>query len=402
MELEMRVFVFFVLLLLNAKFVFSSQYIILVSFDGFRWDYLERGLSPNLNKFANDGVRAISLQPVFPSGTFPNHYAIVTGLFPENHGIIGNNFTNSFDSTIYTIRDSNAVTDPRWYLGEAIWETARRQGLITASFFWPGSELKLDWRHPNIFMSYNPRVPYKTRIDSVVSWLSLPFDKRPRFVTLYFEETDTRGHSFGPNSPQIDTAIMVCDEMFGYLLGKIQTLPIRDSINIIVVSDHGMTELSKDKIINVSEILNNVGVKVNSFGYLAFVNGVADSIEKALRLLKKDEKHFKVYRRNEVPKFYNFSNNPFIGDLVIIPEFGWSLSNGNNDYVYRVKGNHGYDNYWMDMHGIFIAGGPSFKKGYRIGTIRNVDIYPLVCKILNILPRGNIDGKLENIEYILK
>jgi len=388
--------------LINAKLLFSLPYVVLVSFDGFRWDYLERGLTPNLTFFASNGVRAISLQPSFPSSTFPNHYSIVTGLYPENHNIIGNHFINPFSGTVFTLRDSNAVTDPRWYLGEAIWETARRQGVRTASFFWPGSELKLDWRHPDIFMKYDPKIPYQTRVDSVVSWLSLPFEKRPRFVTLYFEETDSRGHTFGPNSPQVDTAIMICDQIFGYLLQRLSVLPIKDSIDIIVVSDHGMTEVKTDKILNISSILNVKDVAVNSYGYLAFVSGNADSVEKAYQILKHYGKNFKVYRRSEVPAYFHFSNNPFIGDLVVIPEIGWSLAMNNDDYVYKVKGNHGYDNFWMDMHGIFLASGPSFKKGYRVGTIQNVDIYPLICKILNIVPRGKIDGELKRIEYILK
>lgn len=388
--------------LINAKLLFALPYVVLVSFDGFRWDYLDRGLSPNLTNFASNGVRAISLQPSFPSGTFPNHYSIVTGLYPENHNIIGNHIINRYSGNVFTLRDTNAVTDPWWYLGEAIWETARRQGLKTASFFWPGSELKLEWRHPDIFMKYDSKIPYRTRVDSVVSWLSLPFEKRPRFVTIYFEETDNRGHAFGPNSPQVDTAIMVCDQVFGYLLQKLSQLPIKDSIDIIVVSDHGMTDVKSDRIINISSLLNVKDVTINSAGYLAFVNGNPDSVEKAYKILERSEKNFKVYKRSEVPAYFHFSNNPFIGDLVVIPEFGWTLSTSNEDYVHKVKGNHGYDIYWMDMHGIFLAGGPSFKKGYRVGTIQNVDIYPLICKILNIVPRGNIDGRLERIEYILK
>ncbi|MGB9770368.1 MAG: ectonucleotide pyrophosphatase/phosphodiesterase [Candidatus Kapaibacteriota bacterium] len=393
---------FIIAFFLISNEVYSTQYVLLLSFDGFRWDYLNRGLTPNLTKFAENGVQAISLEPSFPSSTFPNHYTIVTGMYPENHGIIGNHIYNSYNNTTFSLKDSNAVTDPRWYLGEAIWETAKRQGIPTASFFWPGSEMKLDYRRPNFFIPFNPKIPYKTRIDSVIGWLKLSYERRPKFITLYFEETDTKGHDFGPNSPQIDSAIALCDQLFGYLIEQLRSINFIDSINIVIVSDHGMTEIEKDKIVMLKDYLKIGLIKVNSYGYIVSITGNKDSVEKAYNTLKSFENHFKVYKRNEVQAYYNFSKNPLIGEVVVIPEFGWTVSFDTSEYTFRVKGNHGYDNHWMDMHGIFIAGGPSFKKGYKVGTIKNIDIYPLICKILNIIPRNNIDGRLERIEYILK
>lgn len=398
----MRILISFLVLVLGSFSAFGSSYILLVSFDGFRWDYLNRGLTPNLNSFAEKGVRALSLEPSYPSGTFPNHYSIVTGQYPENHGIISNFIMDPFNDNIFTIRDSLAVRDPSWYLGEAIWETAKRQGVRTASFFWPGSELTLNYRHPDYFVPFNPKIPYKKRIDSVISWLKLPMEKRPRFVTLYFEETDTQGHNFGPNSPETDAAIKLCDNLFGYLIDNLKKMNFLDSINIIVVSDHGMTQLKKNQIINISQYFNVGGVKINSYGYFAFLFGEKDSLEKVYSTLKKKEDNFKVYKRDEIPLYFNFSNNPYIGQVIIIPEIGWTISRDTNEYYYRIQGNHGYDNHWIDMHGIFIASGPSFKKSYVTGTLKNIDIYPLMCKILNIMPRKNIDGKLERIEFILK
>ncbi|MFN3305857.1 MAG: ectonucleotide pyrophosphatase/phosphodiesterase, partial [Candidatus Kapaibacteriota bacterium] len=183
----MRILVSLIVLFFSSLSLFGNSYVLLISFDGFRWDYLNRGLTPNLNSFAERGVRALSLEPSYPSGTFPNHYSIVTGLYPENHGIISNFITDHYNNTVFTIRDTNAVRDPKWYLGEAIWETAKRQGVRTASFFWPGSELTLNYRRPDYFVPFNPKIPYKKRIDSVISWLQLPFEKRPQFITLYFE-----------------------------------------------------------------------------------------------------------------------------------------------------------------------------------------------------------------------
>jgi len=390
------------LMIVNVFFVYSTPYVLLISFDGFRWDYLERGLTPNLNSFAEKGVRALSLQPSYPSGTFPNHYTIVTGMYPENHGIIGNHIYNPYNNTTFSLKDSNAITDSYWYLGEAIWETAKRQGLTTASFFWPGSEVKTNYRHPDYYKQYNSKIPFFTRVDTVVSWLQLPYEQRPKFITLYFEETDSKGHDYGPNSPQVDSAIKLCDDVFGYLLRKLKEINLLDSINIIVVSDHGMTEIEPQRIINLSQFPKVGKLRINTYGYMASIVGDRDSLEKYREILLKNQRNFKVYKRNEIPQYFHFSNNPLIGDLVVIPDFGWTIARDTNEYLYKLRGYHGYDNHWLDMHGIFIAGGPSFKKNYKIGTLFNIDIYPLLCKILNIVPRGNIDGKLERIEFILK
>ncbi|MFN3306765.1 MAG: alkaline phosphatase family protein, partial [Candidatus Kapaibacteriota bacterium] len=162
------------------------------------------------------------------------------------------------------------------------------------------------------------------------------------------------------------------------------------------------TKLHQTQIINITEYFNVGGVKINSYGYFAFISGDKDSVAKVYFTLKNKENNFKVYKRDEVPKYYNYSSNAFIGEVVIIPDIGWTISRDTNEYFYRLQGNHGYDNHWVEMHGIFIASGPRFKKNYVTGTIKNIDIYPLMCKILNIIPRNNIDGKLERIEFILK
>ncbi|ROL58233.1 alkaline phosphatase family protein [Bacteroidetes/Chlorobi group bacterium Naka2016] len=397
-------FVRFILLLIIflTHDTLGSRYVLLISFDGFRWDYLNRSLTPNLNNFADKGIRALSLEPAYPSGTFPNHYTIVTGMYPENHGIIGNHIYDKFTNNSFTLRKQEEVSNPRWYLGEAIWETAKRQGILTASFFWPGSELNLDYRRPDYFVPFNPKIPYKTRIDSVIGWLKLPYEKRPKFITLYFEETDTKGHDFGPFSPEIDSAIVLCDQLFGYLLDQLRQINFLDSINIIVVSDHGMTEIDKNKIIVLKNYLGIGKIEVNSYGYLCSITGEKDSVEKAYNTLKNNERNFKVYKRKEVPNYFHFNNNPWIGEVIVIPEIGWTVAYDSTEYTFKVKATHGFDNHWLDMHGIFIAKGPALKNGYTTGTLMNIDIYPLMCKILNIIPRNNIDGKLERIEYILK
>jgi predicted AlkP superfamily pyrophosphatase or phosphodiesterase len=395
------------LLILVSIRIFSQgqPYVILVSFDGFRWDYVNRGITPNFDSIKANGVSAISLRSDFPSITFPNHYSIVTGMYPENHGLIANTFYNPFSKETYTYRDSTKVQDAKWYSGEAFWETAKRQGIITASYFWPGSEIKLDYRRPDYVESYSHSRPFEERVNGVIDWLKLSYTERPHFITLYFEATDEAGHKFGPNSMQMNNAIAKEDSMIGLLTSKLKTINLLDSTDIVIVSDHGMTEVSSDKIINVEDILKNYNVSYQENGPFMLIQPASSDVQNVYQTLADHKNHFEVFTKENIPACYHFSSNPLIPEIILIADLGWSLANNKSIQSmkkYPEKGNHGYDNNQMDMNGIFYATGPDFKTGYNTATINNIDIYPLLCKIFNITPRSNIDGKLENIEYILK
>ncbi|NMB82229.1 MAG: alkaline phosphatase family protein, partial [Ignavibacteria bacterium] len=198
MKNNIKVTLLFILISAFSLFPQSGKpYVILVSLDGFRWDYLNRGLSPNLEFIRDNGASALSLRPTFPSKTFPNHQSIITGMYIENHGIIANTFRDEFKNELYRMGDTSAVRNSRWYLGEAFWETAERNGITTASYFWPGSEMNLEYRRPTYFENYEHNRPYEKRVEGVANWLKLPVDKRPHFITLYFDDTDTQGHRYG-------------------------------------------------------------------------------------------------------------------------------------------------------------------------------------------------------------
>ncbi len=398
--MKKRFFILCLLLITSISIASPKPYVILVSFDGFRWDYLNRGIAPNLEKIKKEGVSALSLRPSFPSKTFPNHLSIITGMYPAHHGIIANSFADPFNKSYYRMSDTNAVRNSRWYLGEAFWETAERQGIITASYFWPGSEVLLPYRKPTYFQSYDHQRPYEKRVDGVIDWLQLPFEKRPHFVTLYFHETDSQGHDFGPDSPQTNDAIKRLDYITGYLLNKLDEIKMRDSVNLIFVSDHGMTEVSEERTINIEKIVGSGNCKLSDAGPIMSIEPKKENMKEVYELLKKNENHYKVFYRSEIPEYFHFNDHPFISAIVVIADLGWSaVTNKRSDW--DGKGNHGYDNNQLDMHGIFLATGPSFKKNYHTGTLWNVDIYPLLCKIFNIYPRTNIDGKLDRIEFIL-
>jgi len=394
----------FLLLILIQISVFAQKpYVILISFDGFRWDYLNRGITPNLENIRNNGVSAISLRPAFPSKTFPNHISLITGMYPENHGIISNSFINPFNNKRYRMGDTNAVRDGRWYLGEAFWETAERNGIKTASYFWPGSEVRIPYKHPSYYEFYDHNRSYQKKIKGVIDWLKLPLSERPHFITLYFHETDTYAHDYGTNSTEINNAIKHLDNVTGYLLNELKNINMSDSINIIIVSDHGMTDISKEKSINIEKLLENYNCRFEDDGPVMMIEPPKQFLKEVYDILKKNENHYKVYLKDELPEYYHYNKHPFIFSIIVVADLGWSLiRNSKSDWLNTTKANHGYDNNQLDMHGIFLAIGPKFKKNYRTGTLWNIDLYPLLCKIFNIQPRSNIDGKLERIEFILK
>lgn len=378
----------------------NNSYVILVSFDGFRWDYVNREVTPHIQKFIDDGVHASSLRPAFPSKTFPNHYSIITGLYPQNHGIISNRFGNPHSGEWFGMR----TTKNSWWVGRAFWETAEYNGIITGTYFWPGSRLDDETRRPTYSKVYEHEKPYEERIDSLINWLQLPKEKRPHFLSIYFDETDTQGHMYGPNSPEINLSIQRCDSLVNYMIIGLEKIGLIDSVNIILTSDHGMTGISKERTINIEQMLDGLEYTATGGDPFMMIQPSAKDREKIKTRLEANQRHYKFYERENVPEYYHYSKNGLISDFVLIAELGWLLVH-NRDIErwdeYKSAGTHGYDNHQIDMHGIFIAKGPAFKNGYKTGTVWNIDIYPLLCEIFGIPQPQNIDGKLERIGFIL-
>jgi ectonucleotide pyrophosphatase/phosphodiesterase family member 5 len=383
----------------------GPPYVILISLDGFRWDYIERGITPNLQRLTDNGVSASSLMPVFPTKTFPTHYSIVTGLHPDNHGIISNSFFDPQTGERFALGLSEAIQDAKWYQGEAVWETLERNGIRTASYFWPGSELNLEYRRPSYFHHYDHDRPHIDRVDGVVGWLSLPVHERPQFITLYFHDVDSEGHRTGPYSDETNRAIALVDSVLGILIHRLEEIDMLDKTNIIVVSDHGMTEVTAEKVIDLGEILDGFDVLYEGFGPVTMIMPEESEIDAVYMRLKENEGKYKVYKKEYIPGYLHYSSHAFILPLVVIAEMGWSLieeAGSLQSMRYVRGGNHGYENTHLDMHGIFNASGPAFRKGYRTGTVKSIDIYPLICEIFGIRPRDTIDGDLNRIRFILE
>jgi len=405
MKTFLKLFLTFIFLSLINVSAQSQPYVILISIDGFRWDYVDRGITPNFDYMREHGTSASSLQSCFPTKTFPNHTSIITGLYPEHHGIISNHFKDYFNGKFYSMGDSIESRNAYWYKGEAFWETAERQGITTASYFWPGSEVTLSYKHPTYFKKYDQKKTYKERVDGVIDWMQLPYEKRPHFITSYFEATDTYGHDYGPNSPEVNLAIAQLDSVLGYFFQKLKEINLFDSTNIVVVSDHGMAETSIERTVNIEELLEGYKYESGDNGPFMLIEPWEGKLENVYKKLKENENHFKVYKKEDVPEYFHYSDNPLISKIVIVAENGWGVETNKsfkNLEKYGTKGNHGFDNHWIDMHGIFYAMGPAFKKSYKVGMLNNIDIYPLLCKVFNVAPNPFIDGKLDRIGYILK
>jgi ectonucleotide pyrophosphatase/phosphodiesterase family protein 5 len=397
----------FISLIFITSLCFSQEpaYTILISFDGFRWDYTEREITPNLNKLAEDGVSALSLRPCFPTKTYPNHYSIITGCYIEKHGIIANNFSDPITGERYSLSDRASVQNEKWYKAKAFWELAEENGIKSASYFFPGSELDNPKRRPSYYHFYDHNLPYEDRIEGVIEWMKLPAKKRPKFITLYFHETDSFGHKYGPDSPETNSAVALLDSMLGILMYELEKINLVDSTNIILVSDHGMTEISTDKVVNIEKLLSDYDVIIQGEKPFMLIEPNENEIEKVYEILKQHDDHYSVYKKHEIPERYHYKNNPSISSILVVAKSGWSLV--TNDWLesfnnYANKGNHGYDNNHLDMHGIFYAAGPSFKKNYKTGTVWNIDIFPLLCEIYMLPIPNTIDGKSKRINFILK
>jgi predicted AlkP superfamily pyrophosphatase or phosphodiesterase len=377
-----------------------KNYVVLVSMDGFRWDYYKVYKTPNLNKLAKDGVKADRLIPSFPTVTFPNHYTIVTGLYPDHHGIVNNNFPAPELGLYYRIGDRTAVENPAFYGGEPVWKTAEDQGIKSASFYWVGSEAAIGGMHPSYWEKFDETVAFESRIDTVIKWLSYPPEKRPGFITLYFEEPDAQSHDSGPISPETGIVVERLDSLIGVLRFKLSELPISKRINLIVVSDHGMGSVSPQRYTNLKDVVPErmiAGIFGSNPVYT--INPVEGKTDSVLFLLNV-EKGLKAYRKSEVPARWHYGTNQRIPEVVIVADSSWSIGTRPDGSGIR-GGAHGYDNANSDMHAIFYAAGPAFRKGYSFDRLNNTDIYDLICRILKIKPSKN-DGNPENINNLLR
>ncbi len=376
----------------------NQPYLIMLSLDGFRWDYTNNAYTPTFDSLRNTGVVADAIIPAFPSKTFPNHYTMATGLYPDNHGIVLNGFYAIDLQRDYNKDDKSTVADSSFYSGEPIWSTAELQGTTTASLFWVGSEATINGKRPTYCKKYDESLPFEARIDTVYNWLTLPVDKRPHLILWYYHEPDGIGHYKGPESKELISEIEKLDKYLGDFFKKMRTLPNFNNLNFIVTSDHGMGEISENKVVILDNLIDTADLDFydgwNPVWNIKAKNGKKEKVYNSL--VQSDK--LQVWYSDSIPERLNYGNNERTLDITVaaIPKWSiyWSWQIGSN------KGAHGYDNTNKDMYGIFFAAGPAFKKNYSFPAFENINLYPLVAEIMNLKP-ATTDGKLENVEDML-
>jgi predicted AlkP superfamily pyrophosphatase or phosphodiesterase len=379
--------------------------LLLISIDGYRSDYLERGVTPTLAQLAKDGVRAIGMQPSFPSLTFPNHYTIVTGLRPDHHGIVNNTMTDPALG-MFSLGNRAAVSNGRWWSeGTPLWETADQQGLRTATMFWPGSEANIHGRHPDYWKPYDGSVTPGQRVDQILAWLDLPAGERPSFLTLYFDEVDHAGHTYGPDTPQVDQALRDTDAALAHLVDGLRQRGLLDRINLIVLADHGMATVPADHSILLDKLVPLREVDVVSLGVLAGIKPKpGHGFDRIEAHLERPQQHMTCWDKSRVPARLAYGSNPRVPQLLCLADVGWRIT--TSDYVAKHKGKvslgeHGYDNEAPQMQALFVAHGPAFRQGATVPSFPNVDVYPLMAHLLGLPPAAN-DGDYQAVQDMVR
>ncbi|MFD2916367.1 alkaline phosphatase family protein [Psychroserpens luteus] len=390
----------------NSKTAQKKPYVILISLDGFRWDYVEKYNPPNLSSFIKNGVKSESLIPSFPTKTFPNHYTIATGLYPDKHGIIGNIFYDYKKDTLFNKRNPKMAEDGSFYGGSPIWVEANKADILTASFFFVGTEANIQGIRPTYYYKFDNSIKNEVRISQAIKWLNLDEKKRPQLITLYFGDLDKVGHQFGINDEELKKALFELDKNLGNLFKGVSETGL--DVNIIIVSDHGMGNQSTNKIIPIDSIENDDLFMTIENGTIVNIHPKKNvEIDSVLQYLRHKENNFKAYKTEDTPGFEYIPKNKNWGAIQLIPDYGYHFWNQRRkdaliEEGVTTFGVHGYDSKYKEMHGIFYANGPAFKNHFEIPSIKNIHIYPLMCEILGLKIPESIDGDINEIKNVLK
>ena len=389
----------------NAPGQRDKPTLILISIDGFRWDYQDLYDTPTLDRIAAAGIRAERMIPVFPTLTFPNHYSIATGLYPANHGLIGNNFPSKDRKRFYSLRDRETVQDGAWYSGQPVWVAAEKNGMVTAAYFFVGTEADVDGVPMTYWNAFDASVPGTQRVDQVIAWLAMPEAERPHFITLYFEDVDTATHRFGPGSGPGIAAIERVDGYLEALLSGIDEFPFADQVYLVVVSDHGQAaRLQGEEPFLIDSVATLDDLIVVDHGAAAFIYLPGPDAERAANIrdaINGSWQHGSAMLRDELPRSWRATEEAGFADIVVQSDPGYLVYSTLEQSHGATLGDHGWARESGDMHGIFLASGGRLPKGKRIPAIEAVDIYPLLMEILELPITTHIDGDPERLAGLL-
>ena len=379
--------------------------LILIALDGFRAEYLDRGETPNLVALGAEGVRAEAMRPSFPSVTNPNHYTLLTGLYPAHHGVVDNMMKDPALPGLWFggTEDGKDDADPRWWDGATpIWITAQKAGLKTASDGWPHDWVVIKGLVPTYLEPRNSGAHIADQVDKVLAWLDLPEGQRPSLIRLHLDPVDAMGHIFGPDSAPLNATVKQTDGAIGRLVAGLKSRGLYDKVNIIVVSDHGMTEVSLARSIKLGDLVDLKSVDVSTYGSDGGVRPLPGHEAEVEKALVGRHPHLSCWRRAEIPAHLHYRDSPRVPPIFCQPDLGWLILTPAGEKLYGgLKGDHGYDPCEPDMWAIFIAHGPAFRAGASLPIFDNVDVYPLTAKALGLKPEPN-DGKLAEVAGALK
>ena len=379
----------------------NKPYVILISADGFRYDYAQKYNANHILQLSEDGVRAASLIPGYPSVTFPNHYSIVTGQYPSHHGLVNNSFYDKTKAARYSMGDKAKVADGSWYGGTPLWVLAEQQHMLAANMFWVGSEADIQGTRASYYYNFNDRMPVANRINTVTEWLNLPEERRPHFITFYLSDVDHAGHRYGPDAIQTEEAVQRVDSIIYELTEAVKTTGL--PVNFVMVGDHGMTSVDREHPIPLPEAIDTAKFRIPSAGTMVDIQAkdTADILP-LYNTLKQTAVDYDVYLKANVPDYLHYSAKDDrmnrIGDIILIPHWPKVFSNRTPG-----QGYHGFDPIKVhDMHSIFYAWGPAFKSGVQLPSFENIHVYPLIAKILGLQITQPIDGDEMVLRPILK
>ena len=373
--------------------------------DGFRWDYFDKTTTPNFDEIIRGGSKAAALIPVFPTKTFPNHISIVTGKYPENHGIIANRMYDPvFNEYYYIGEGSKPVLDGKWYEAEPIWVTVEKAGLKSMTMFWPASEAEIMGYRPTEYFVYNGSIKHDDRINQVLKWLDYPANKRPTFISLYFSHTDSYGHRYGPDSEKTKEAIKEMDRTIGNLVAGLKERNLFGQVNLLLVSDHGMAPIFSDSIIYLDDYINMETVEMVDWTPIGSMIPAFNSLN-TLDTLKDAHPKMNVYKKGEAPERLHYRNHRRIQPITLVADEHWSITTRKNDVnddheKGATGGAHGYEQAYASMHGIFVGHGPGFKPGFKGPGFSNIHLYEMMCRLMGVSPVKN-DGTVDSVLVFL-
>ncbi|KAK7107555.1 bis(5'-adenosyl)-triphosphatase enpp4-like [Littorina saxatilis] len=385
----------------------GNQNVLIISFDGFRWDYLSRTSTPNFDVIMRKGVHASrGIKPAFITKTFPNHFTLVTGLYEESHGIVGNTIYDPELDEVFDVRNTSQESSSRWFdVGaEPIWVTNQLQNKDGRSgcMQWIGCEAHIKGMTPTRHTPFTANMKYETRIDNTLAWFKGSYPTN--LGLIYFQEPDGTAHAYGPDSDNVTKKIAYLDTLVGYLLRRLREEGLDKKTNVIITSDHGFAATGKDRLINLDAYIKVGTYRIFSSSPVASIlpnKGMEDVIFKNLSAGATKTGHFKVFKNDSIPPEFHYTHNRRIMPIIVMSKENYSIVYNYSDSDFVLAGNHGYNNSLQDMYPFFVAMGPGFREGAEITTFDNVDVYPLMCHLLGLHPAPN-NGSIEPLRSLLR